>query len=586
MSAKLQFDREVDVLVVGSGAGALTAAAVARNEGADRVLVVEKSDEYGGTSAMSGGGIWIPNSYYAQAEGVEDSPEEALKYMKDVIGDEVDEERMRCYVEQAKEMLKYMDENTHVKFETVPYSDYYPERPGGKEGHRTHQPVPMHAKFLKENFESLRMPPPQTMVAGRFTMTMKEGRMFLTQAPGWKLMAMMMALKYFLDIPGRLKGSRSRRLTMGNALIGRLRRTLMERNVDVMLKTSMVELIEFEGEVVGAVIERDGKQVRVRTRKGVLLGCGGFEHNQEMREQYLPQPTSPEWSGSQVNNTGDGIRAGMSVGAKTDLMEHAWWAPSVRVPAYPRPYVIFAERSLPGLVIVNKAGKRFANEAAPYLESGKAFYDANSDEAPTVPSYVVFDATFRHKFPFGPVLPGYTQPDAAVSKKVWEVLQKADTIEALAEKIGVDAEGLKETVERNNKFAETGVDEDFHRGESYYDRYYGDQGNKPNPCIAPIAKAPYYAIPIYPGDIGTKGGLLTNNDGQVVNEAGEPIVGLYAVGNCAASVMGSKYPGAGSTLGPAMTFGYLAGKHMAYRRIVAADDDISGGEAKCPVMHG
>lgn len=569
------FDKEVDVLVVGSGAGALTAAVVAKIEGAKDVLVIEKSDRYGGTSAMSGGGIWIPSSHYARAQGINDSAHDALTYLKAVIGDEVSEERLRTYVEKAPEMLEYLARKTRLQYETVPYSDYYPEMPGGKEGHRTHQPTPMHAKHLGEHFKALREPPPQVLVAGKLTMTMKEGRAFLTQAKGWVMMAILMALKYYLDIPGRMQGKRSRRLTMGNALIGQLRWTMLDHNMDLWLDAPLESLIENRGAVVGAVVMRDGKPVRIKARRGVVIGSGGFEHNQAMRDQYLPKPTSGEWSGSQVNNTGDGIRAGMALGAKTDLMQHAWWAPSVKIPGWDRPYVIFAERSLPGLVIVNKAGKRFANEAAPYLESGLSFYQANSEAAPTVPSYVVFDATFRKKFPFGPIAPGYTMPDNKLPKRIWSVLVKADTLEQLAEKINIDKQGLLDTIKKNNVYAKDGIDKDFHRGESYYDRYYGDANNKPNPCIAPIAQPPFYALPIHPGDIGTKGGLLTNGHAQVVNESGDPIPGLYAVGNCAASVMGSKYPGAGATLGPAMTFGYLAAKHImsaaAERPVVVAN---------------
>lgn len=563
MQSKTNFDKEVDVLVVGSGAGAMTAAVVASVEGLKDVLVIEKSDQYGGTSAMSGGGIWIPNSHYARAEGVNDSAEEALQYLKAVIGDEVSEERLRTYVEKAPEMLEYLAKNSRLQYETVPYSDYYPERPGGKEGHRTHQPTPMHAKHLGEAFNALREPPPQVLVAGKLTMTMKEGRAFLTQAKGWMFTAVLMALRYYLDIPGRLKGKRSRRLTMGNALIGQLRWTMLERNMDLWLSSPLVELIEENGEVVGAVVKREGKNLRIKARKGVVIGAGGFEHNQAMREQYLPKPTSTEWSGSQINNTGDGILAATKIGAKTALMEHAWWAPSVKIEGWDRPYVIFAERSLPGLVIVNKAGKRFSNEAAPYLESGQSFYTANTEAEPTVPSYVVFDAVFRKKFPFGPIPPGYTMPDSRMSKRVWNALKKADTIEELADKIGVDKAGLLDTVKRNNQYAVTGKDLDFQRGESYYDRYYGDKNTTPNHCIAPIAEAPYYAIPIHPGDIGTKGGILTDANGQAVREDGTLIPGLYVIGNSAAAVMGSKYPGAGATLGPAMTFGYLAAKHMA-----------------------
>lgn len=582
MQTNNKYDKEVDVLVVGSGAGALTAAIVASAEGCKDVLVVEKSDQYGGTSAMSGGGIWIPNSHYARKQGVKDSTAEALTYLKHVIGDEVSEERLRAYVEKAPEMLEYMAKNSRLQYETVPYSDYYPEKPGGKEGHRTHQPTPMHAKHLRQHFNTLREPPSQVLVAGKLTMTMKEGRAFLTQAKGWMWTAAMMALKYYLDIPGRMKGPRSRRLTMGNALIGQLRWSMIERNIDLWLKAPLIELIEENGAVTGAVIERDGKKQRIRARKGVIIGAGGFEHNQKMREQYLPQPTSAEWSGSQINNTGDGIQAAMKIGADTALMNHAWWAPSVKIPAWDRPYVIFAERSLPGLVIVNKAGKRFQNEAAPYLESGLAFYQANKPEEPTMPSFVVFDAVFRKKFPFGPIPPGYSSPDGRISRKVWEVLVKADSIEELAKRIGVDPQGLVETVRKNNEYAKTGRDLEFKRGESYYDRYYGDSKTSPNPCIAPIAEGPFYAIPIHPGDIGTKGGVLTDVNGQAVDKSGAQIPGLYVIGNSAASVMGSKYPGAGATLGPAMTFGYLAAKHIASGASAksAAKADAGGKQAK------
>lgn len=569
MKSNNKFDKEVDVLVVGSGAGALTAAIVAQREGCKDVLVVEKSDKYGGTSSMSGGGIWIPASHYALSVGAKDSPEEALRYMQSVIGDETSLERQRTYAEKAREMLEYMAKNSRLQCESVPYSDYYPEQPGGKEGHRTHQPLPMHAKHLGEHFRTLREPATQVVVAGRFTMTMKEGRAFLTQAKGWKLTLFKMILTYFLDIKGRMQGKRSRRLTMGNALVGQLRWTMLDRGIDLWLKSPFIELIEDNGAVVGAVVEHQGQKLQIRARKGVVIGAGGFEHNAAMREQYLPKPTSAEWSGSQSNNTGDGILAAMDVGAATDLMNHAWWAPSVKIPGWDRPFVIFAERSLPGLVIVNKAGKRFQNEAAPYLESGLAFYQANNEAEPAIPGYVVFDAVFRKKFPFGPIAPGYSMPDSALSKRVWNVLVKADSIEELAKKIGVDAKNLADTIRRNNEFAATGKDLDFHRGESYYDRYYGDARTSPNPCIAPIAEAPYYALPIYPGDIGTKGGALTDINGQVVRENGEPIPGLYAVGNSAASVMGSKYPGAGSTLGPAMTFAYLAAKHMTGKAVTS-----------------
>lgn len=550
---------ETDVLVVGSGAGALVAALTAHIGGAS-VTIIEKSDQIGGTSAMSGGGIWIPNSHYAQAMGVDDSTEEAYQYMKAVIGDQVEDERIRAFVEEAPRMLEFLDRETRLKYEPYPYPDYYPEKTGGKTGFRTHSPMPMHARHLGDMFEKLRATPAQSTANG-ISITFTEGRKFLTQAPGWKLTLAKMLLRYYLDIPSRLKGKRDRRLTLGNALVGRLLWSVLERNIPLLTQTSFVKLIEADGRVTAAVVAGEDGEQTIQIGKAVIFGAGGFEHNAQMRESYLPQPTSGKWSGSQKNNTGDAIRGGMEIGAKTSLMNHAWWAPSIKVPGWPQPFVLFAERSLPGLVIVNKNGLRFSNEAAPYLESGLSMYE-NDQNLVSVPSYIVFDATFRHKFPLGPLGPGYAFPDSRLPEAVKEILVKADTLEGIAEKIGVNAENLQETVRRNNDYAVTGRDPEYGRGDSYYDKFYGDSRNQPNPCIAPIDKAPFYAIPVYPGDIGTKGGLHTNEKAQVVRDDGTPIPGLYAIGNSSSSVMGDKYPGAGATIGPAMTFGYVAGRHI------------------------
>ncbi len=553
---------ETDILVVGSGAGAFVAALTAHINGAETILI-EKSDKIGGTSAMSGGGIWIPNSHYARARGVDDSADEAYTYMKAVIGDLVEDERLRAFVDGAPRMLEFMHEHTHLRYEPYAYPDYYPEQPGGKTGHRTHSAMPMSARKLGKWIDYLRETPIQTTVNG-MSITFDEGRAFFTQAPGWKMLMVRMMLRYFLDIPARLKGKRDNRLTMGNALIGRLLWSARARNIPIYRNMPFKKLVEKDGKIIGAIVVQDGKEITIRTRKGVVLAAGGFEKNQTMREKYLPQPSQAEWSGAQKNNTGDAIQAGIDVGAKVSLMKHAWWAPVIMTGSSDsaQPSILFAERSLPGLVIVNKAGKRFANEAAPYLESGLSMYE-NGENKISVPSYIVFDANFRRKFPLGPLGPGYAFPDSRLSKAVKDVLCKAETIEELAEKASIDVVNLRETIRRNNEYAQTGKDPEFGRGDSYYDKFYGDSRTTPNPCIAPIDKAPFYAIPIYPGDIGTKGGLHTNENGQVLRADDEkPIPGLYAIGNSSSSVMGDKYPGAGATLGPAMTFGYLAARHL------------------------
>ena len=548
-------DIATDVLIVGSGAGALTAAVTAAIGGAS-VLVVEKSDRYGGTSAMSGGGLWIPASENAKRAGAEDSIEDAFLYMKSMIGDQVSDERMRAFVSSAPEMLEFLQQNTHVGYDAIPYPDYYTEQPGAKRGYRTQSPKVFDGAKLGDDMYKMREQPPGALAQGRYTMSIPEARKFLTQTPGWRLTLFKVVILYYLDIRGRLRSKRSRRLTQGNALIGTLYLSLKERGGEVWLNSSMTSLITENGRVVGALIERDGQLVRVIAKTCVVLAAGGFEHDNAMREATLPKPTHSDWSAGQENNTGDAIKAAVKIGAATDLMQHAWWIPVVHIPEWPRPMGIFAERSLPGLVIVNKEGRRFANEALPYLESGHSMYEANS-----VPSWVVFDATFRKKYPFGPLGPGWATPDKFLPGKVKKLLVKAQTIEEIADCAGIEVNGLKDTIERNNRFAETGVDTDYHRGYSFYNQYYGDSRNEPNPCIAKIEKAPYYALPLYPGDIGTKGGLLTDEHARVVDESKEPIAGLYAVGNTSASVMGDKYVGAGATLGPAMAFGYLAARH-------------------------
>ena len=546
-----------DVLVVGTGAGALTAAIAAHDAGA-QVLIVEKSDQYGGTSATSGGGIWIPNNHHLFEEGGDDSLDDARAYMAVMVGNAVSSDRIDAYLDQAPRMVRYLEDHTQARFAAMPYPDYFPEQKGGKRGYRTLEPLPTHAKILGAEFANLRPPHKQVTVLGRICITMKEGRAMLTQAKGSMLLAVKLMLKYWLDISGRLQGRRDRRLTMGGALVARLRASLLDRKVPLLLSSPLTELVYDQDRVIGAVIEQDGQKKTITVRKGVILGAGGFEHNQALREKFLPKPSSRNWTAGNVHNTGDTLVAAMDIGAKTDLMDSAWWAPSIKVPGDDRAYILFAERSLPGNVIVNKAGERFANEAFPYLESGYAMYQADS-----IPSFCVFDATFRHKYPFGPLMPASVQSDDKLPSRICDLLFKADSIEELAERMGVDAAGLRKTIEKNNQYAATGRDPDYARGDSFYDQYYGDSHSGKNPCIAAIEKAPFYGIEVFPGDIGTKGGLLTDATARVLAEDGSVIEGLYAIGNTSSSVMGRSYPGAGSTIGPAMTFGFIAGHHAA-----------------------
>ena len=547
-----------DVIVVGSGAGGMTAAIRAHDQGLS-VLMVEKSNRYGGTSAMSGGGIWIPN--HGKSSGVSDSDTEAFQYIRELVEPSVTDARIHAYLKNGREMLNYMEDRTQLRYTAQDtYCDYYPERSGGKSGGRTLDPDACRGEdMLGEAFDQLNDQHVQVLAMGRYAMTMEEGRKMFSKEPGWMLLMCKLMFNYWRDIPQRLRSKRDRRLVLGNALIGRLRRSMMDRKIPLWLNTSLQDLVSEAGKVSGITVTQAGKTTTLTANKGVILAAGGFEHNQEMREKYLPQPTSSRWSAGNLSNTGDAILAGQQLGAATSMMEHAWWGPSVRLDTEDKARVLFVEKSLPGMIFVTAEGKRFANEAAPYQDYGPNAYGANA-----APAYAIFDARYRKQYMFGPMIQAEFMPDSRLPKELANgFYEKAETLAELAQKLGVDAQGLQATLTAFNEFAKTGKDEDFQRGDSIHDKYYGDKTNEPNFCLAPVDQAPFYGAKVYPGDLGTKGGLLTDANARVLREDGAVIEGLYAIGNCSASVMGSTYPGAGSTLGPAMTFGFVAANHMA-----------------------
>ncbi|WP_372778972.1 FAD-binding protein [Litorivivens sp.] len=552
-----QLQHSVDLLVVGSGAGAMTAALRAAHAGLD-VLMVEKAAKYGGTSATSGGGLWIPCNHLMPSVGIEDSREKALTYLKQLCGDDVAPENLEAFVDHGPRMLTWLEQHSEVRYMAMEhYADYYQELDGAAPGGRSIDPFPYQAQQLGDDFLNLQDNHVQTKVMGMMGYTNIEGAILLSKSPGWFKLVLKLAWEYFSDIPGRLKSRKSRRLTMGNALIGRLRRSLLDQQVPLWLNSPARKLLVEDGRVCGAVIEREGETVDVRA-KAVVLGSGGFEHSQELREQYLPQPTRADWSSASPTNTGDMLLAGLEVGAATHLMDEAWWGPSITLPGEDRSRQLFTERSMPGCIMVNKAGKRFFNESVAYTTAVQAMQKQGN-----TPAYVIFDSRYKREYPFGPLLPDGMHLNWLQPPRFKQLLTKADSIDALADSLGVDKRGLSETVERFNQFAAQGKDEDFNRGENAYDLLYGDVRISPNPCLAPIKEGPFYAMEVYPGDIGTKGGLLTNASAQVLNKEGEVIEGLYAIGNTAASVTGRYYPGAGATLGPAMTFGFVAAEHIA-----------------------
>lgn len=553
------WDHTVDLLIVGSGAGAMATAIRAHDRGGS-ALLVEKTHLYGGSSAMSGGSLWIPNNHLMAAAGVSDSPEEALAYLKHLTRGEVPEPKLARYVDTAPRMLRYMHERAGLHMQSMlTYTDYYPEAPGGKPGGRSVEPHHFDARRLGGEFANMREPAVQELVMGRVSMTATEAHHLLARHPGWIGLTTRIMSRYWLDLGGRLASKRDRCLSLGNALIGMLRHALMDRNVPLWRSTACRELVVEQGRVLGAVVEQDGRALRIRAAKGVVLAAGGFESNDEMRRQYLPNPTKAEWTTANPGNTGDAIRMGMALGAAVDLMDDAWWGPTTVVPGEARARMLVIEKGLPGSIFVNRRGERFLNEATPYNDICKQMYAHNTPESPSVPAYMIFDATYRKKYPLGPFFPGSQQPDWALPKQLKEAryLKKADTLEELAAELGIDAAGLKASVEKINRYAREGRDADFHRGESLFDRYYGDEKVKPNPCLAPLDKPPYYGLVVYPGDLGTKGGLRTDASARVLAQDGGAIDGLYAIGNTSASVMGRTYPGAGGTMGPAMTFGFI-----------------------------
>lgn len=552
------WDESVDLLVIGSGAAGMAGAITAAEAGA-QVKILEKAEVYGGTSALSGGVVWIPDNHLMKAAGLADSESDALQYLQQVVGDGVPEARLRAYVRQAPEMLRFFEERGDIRFESATsYMDYYPELPGGKAGGRSLDPLPIDRGRVGSDYWQQRKPA-FTGVGLGFTVTAREAHTLLDfNWKSWLLIARRL-LVYYLDIPSRLRGYQDRRLTLGQALVGRLRRALAKRRVPLELDTRLCRLWLEGGRVVGAEVEHGGQRRYIEARRGVLLATGGFAANGAMRQQYHGFPCE-QWTAASPDSTGDVITLARDIGADTAFMDCAWWSPTMKTPEG-RFQALINGKSLPGSIFVNRAGRRFANEAGPYEDVVKAQYQRHRDGEDSIPCYMIFDGRFRRHYAVGMIPPAKAVPDHRLAPGFQTILKKADSLPALAEQLGIDSNGLLATVERVNALAERGVDEDFGRGESLHDRYYCDPQHSPNPTFGALREPPFYAIEIYPGDLDTKGGLRCDELARVLDVDGQPIAGLYAAGNCSAAVMGNSYPGAGATLGPAMTFAYIAAKH-------------------------
>lgn len=558
------WDTETDFIVVGSGAGGMTGAVAAAASGLD-VLLLEKTDQFGGTTALSGGVIWIPNNPSMKRGGISDSEAEALHYLKAVVGDDVPETKLRSYIRRGPEMLAFMEHKADLPFDAaLQYSDYYPDAPGAKPGGRSMEPTPISRRSIGRHATEQRFPDFLKSGFMRFAITVKESREVMDMTLKGKFYMIRNMLGFYLDIPSRLKGLPDNRQTLGRALVVRLRRALLKYNIPLWLSAQAETLIVEDGRVIGLSVLHEGQQKRIKARRGILLAAGGMGQNVELRQQYGQLPTGETFSSDAPGNVGDAIRMGQEVGADLAFMGSAWWTPSVQFPDG-SVLALISGKSLPGSVFVDGAGRRFCNEAAPYEDVIKALWANHRSGVNSVPCHMVFDARARREYLMGPVTPGKVQGDALLPQDWFSsgFLCKADTLPELAAQMGVDGAALVAAIERHNQYALEGKDPDFHRGEKAIDRYYGDEAIKPNPSLAPIVKAPFYALKVYPGDLGTKGGLKTDHNACVMNTQGELITGLYATGNCSGAVMGDSYPGAGSTIGSAMTFAYIAALHAA-----------------------
>ncbi|WP_262063765.1 3-oxosteroid 1-dehydrogenase [Streptomyces sp. STR69] len=541
-----------DVVVIGSGAAGMTAALTAAKQGLSCV-VVEKAPTFGGSAARSGAGIWIPNNPVILAAGVPDTPAKAATYLAAVVGADVPADRQQSFLAHGPAMISFVMANSPLRFRWMEgYSDYYPELPGGLPNGRSIEPDQLDGNILGTELAHLN-PPYLAVPAGMvvFSADYKWLDLAAVNVKGAAVATECLARGTKAALLGQ------KPLTMGQSLAAGLRAGLQSAQVPVWLNTPLTDLYLESGSVTGVVVTRDGTAGLVRARRGVVVGSGGFEHNAAMRAQYQRQPIGTDWTVGAKENTGDGIRAGQRVGASLALMDDAWWGPAIPLPA--DPYFCLAERTLPGGLLINQAGSRFVNEAAPYSDVVHTMYDRNA-AAPDIPAWLIFDQNYRNRYLFRDVLPTFAFPDDWYSSGA---ACKAWTLDALATSIGVPAAALRSTVSRFNSLAASGKDTDFGRGDSAYDHYYTDPAILPNSCLAPLWLAPYYALRIVPGDLGTKGGMRTDARARVLRADGSVIPGLYAAGNASAAVMGHSYAGAGSTIGPAMTFGYVAALDLA-----------------------
>lgn len=540
-----QFDHSYDVVVVGTGGAGFATAMGAADEGLS-VLMLEATDKWGGSTAMSGGGIWLPNNPLMQREGVADSRDEALTYLEATVGNEgraTSRQRKEAFVDGVADLVTTA-EKYGMRFDrAAEYPDYYPELPGGKIG-RAIEVVPFDTKQIGEWWESCRAVLP---VPAKTDDVWLLARAWSTPggfARGAELV--------FRALGGVVRGKRL--VGMGGGLASSfLNVVVQQQGMPLWLNAPLEDLIVEDDRVVGVRARRDGRSVSVRANRGVMLAGGGFEHNTEWRQKYHGIDGYP--SGN-PGNVGGPIEIAQRAGASVELMKDAWWGASVAPPPGHDPGFIVAERSLPYSIMVDARGERFANESESYVDLGHRMLEHDKDG----PYWLIGDVRHARRY----LRTFAMDPKNNKAMREAGIMVKAGTLGELARRIGMDPARLDATVTRFNGFARSGVDGDFGRGNSAYDRYYGDPTVKPNPCLGPLEKGPFTAFKVVIGDLGTKGGVVTDADGRALREDDSVIDGLYSAGNNSASVMGRTYPGPGSTIGPATVFGLRAARHMAH----------------------
>ena len=553
---------EYDVIVLGAGAGGMTAASVAAAEGLS-VIVIEKSQFVGGTTAVSGGMVWIPaNSKMAQA-GIPDTNEEARLYLRYTVRDSFNENLRSVFLASGNKAISYLEEKTSVRLRSVKvYPDYYPDLPGATTGGRVLEPVPFDGRLLGKHFQLLRWPLSEFMLFGGMMIDRadiphfrKVGRSLCSTVHVARLLA-----RYSKE---RVFAKRGTTLYLGNALAAQLLYSLLILKVELSLNTAVNGLIYDGVTVSGVSITNAGRRRDIRAKRGVVLATGGFSHRPEMRVKYLPK-LAGTLSAACPSDTGDGIELATQVGAKVRdrNADNAFWVPVSRFKREDDAERIFphtvTDRAKPGVIAVNRCGLRFTNEAISYHEFVRAMFREHNGR-PSIPAYLICDKRFLWKYGLGAVKPfSLSLRDHLKSG----YLTRARTVRELAMTLEIQPESLEATIKRFNDDARAGIDHEFGRGSDAYQRYLGDMENRLNPCVAPIESAPFYSVALYPGDLGTAAGLVTDEHGRVLDDTNRPIRHLYACGNDMNSIMNGDYPGPGISLGPALTFAYLTGQHM------------------------